>query len=118
MCGELGEIAYMMKIMGNEQNAQRLRDATKEYSQQAATQLPIGYAATQVIFSRALGINYINAGSFSSVYNYLGNGQAVMTYKPVMQPVMNKIADYKRENLFGEISRLKGNYQTNTIGYN
>lgn len=111
------DVMYMLNIMMNEQNAQKSKEVAKEYSQQSI-QLPNIYAATQVTFSRALGINYTNAASFTSAYTYLGKGKAVMEYLPVVQPnLVNNKLEYKRQNLFGEIARLKLDYQTNTIGY-
>ncbi|MEK6955848.1 MAG: hypothetical protein AABW52_04265 [Nanoarchaeota archaeon] len=93
------------------------------------------YAATHVTFSRPLGINYMSLTGTS--YSYLAslkvamyNGQKTMNYNnggigqiqhiPVRQEIIMPQLETKREQLFGEIGKLRGNaiYAEMPLGYN
>jgi len=124
----------VMLFMQYRANAEDQRRMAANYAVQSQ---PLKeYAATHVTFSRPLGINYMSLTTPS--YSYLAslkvamyNGTKTMNYNnggigqpqhnlPIRQEIVMPQLETRREQLFGEIGKLRGNamYAEMPIGYN
>lgn len=98
MCNE----EYLLMLMKNTNDS---KEISRAYASKP-TNYGRQYAATQVIFSRPLGINYVSAGLSTPVSSYLSKARTYTTiaYQKYVKP-MTKEIESRRDLLMKTISR-------------